>query len=303
MTHAYSLLELSGGIDVWSLSFRSQAQVTMLLWWDAVLALLSRRPCVMPYTYFQAVLQWEIAGFWTFFDLIGLPRELFVPLMQFARIAGQYAVQKGPAHTKMRALVTEIEGNLHSYRPANEEATIDFQDEEALQQARDKYHCSEAIRYSLLIYSSRVFPADADANNTDTNDNDDDDDDDNTASSIQQQQQQQTKAKMRYWSRVSLDHVMSIRPTSDTLKQLLLVIFFAGAETNIENHKNFIRRYCTRWYEFFGYHMFPCVIDLLEEVWASQDMVTEELWWGDVVDARRRRALEQGDGDLDFCFG
>jgi hypothetical protein len=32
MTHAYSLLELSGGIDVWSLSFRSQAQVTMLLW-------------------------------------------------------------------------------------------------------------------------------------------------------------------------------------------------------------------------------------------------------------------------------
>ncbi|KAJ9499511.1 hypothetical protein H2202_005094 [Exophiala xenobiotica] len=276
LTNAYALLELAGGILVWSLSFRSQTQVTMLLWWDAVVALLSRRVPVMPFTYFEAVLQWETSQFWTFFDLIGCPRELLVPLMQFAHLAGQSG-SKGNARKAMRAIVAEIETNLHSYRsPVDQEALLDNAGEESLQPARDRYHCCEAIRHSLMIYALRVFPEDkADL--------------------------AQTRARLRYLSRISLDHVASIRASSDTLKQLLLPIFLAGAETNMERHKNFIREYCKRWFEVFGYHMFPSVLEILEEVWASREVLGDDLWWGDVIDARRRSGEQ--DGDLDFCFG
>jgi hypothetical protein len=230
----------------------------------------------MPFTYFEAVLQWESSQFWTFFDLIGCPRELLVPLMQFAHLAGQSG-SKGNARKAMRAIVAEIETNLHSYRsPVDQEALLDNAGEESLQQARDRYHCCEAIRHSLMIYALRVFPEDkADL--------------------------AQTRARLRYLSRISLDHVASIRASSDTLKQLLLPIFLAGAETNMERHKDFIREYCKRWFEVFGYHMFPSVMEILEEVWASREVLGDDQWWGDVIDSRRR-AGEQ-DGDLDFCFG
>ncbi|EXJ84971.1 hypothetical protein A1O3_05646 [Capronia epimyces CBS 606.96] len=273
LSHAYSLLELAGGIDVWSLSFRSQTQVTML--WDAVVALLSRRACVMPFSYFEAVLQWEASRFWTFFELIGCPRELFVPLMQLAHLASQ-SKSKGRARNATKEIVTEIEGNLRSYQPPGNEAAYELGDEESLQQARDRYHCCEAIRYSLLIYALRVFRVD----NTDA-------------------PEPSFTARLRYLSRVSLDHVCSIRPSSPTQKQLLLPIFLAGAETTIDRHRDFIRDYCRQWFETFGYHMFTSVIGILEEVWAAQDVGGRTSWWGDVVDAQRQAS----NGELDFCFG
>ncbi|EXJ85836.1 hypothetical protein A1O1_06205 [Capronia coronata CBS 617.96] len=267
LSHAYSLLELAGGIDVWSLSFR----------WDAVVALLSRRPCVMPYTYFEAVLQWEVSQFWTFFELIGCPRELLVPLMQLAHLAGQ-SKTKGSMGKAMKAIVTEIEGNLRSYQPPDNEAVYDLEleDDESLQQARDQYHSCEAIRYSLLIYALQVFQ---------------DDEGETTRASV--------STKLRYLSRVALDHVCSIRPSSPTQKQLLLPIFLAGAQTTFDRHKNFIREYCRQWFETFGYHMFTSVIGILEEVWAGQDEADRGPWWGEVVDRWR----QAGHGDVDFCFG
>ncbi|KIX03480.1 uncharacterized protein Z518_07033 [Rhinocladiella mackenziei CBS 650.93] len=276
LSHAYALLELSGGIDVWSLSFRSQTQVTMLLWWDAVVALVSRRPCVMPYTYFEAVLQWESSQFWTFFELIGCPRELLVPLMQFAHLAGQFnRWSRGMNVTK--AVIAQVEGNLRNYQPPGEDEDVDSRDEEKVQEARDTYHCCEAIRHSLLIYALRVFS----------------DDDRYMDSSYM-------TARLKYLSRVSLDHVCSISPSSGTLKQLLFVILVAGAETNDDDHKDFIRGYCRRWFETFGYPMFTSVIEILEEVWTGRDVVGEDIWWGDVVDSRHHGGI---DGDLVFCFG
>ncbi|KAJ9620679.1 hypothetical protein H2204_012234 [Knufia peltigerae] len=274
LSNAYALLELAGGVNTWSLSFRTQTQVAMLLWWDAVVALLSRRAPVMPYTYFEAVLQWESSPFWTFFDLIGIPRELLVPLMQFAHLAGQVNSQAMPQKT-LRKIVTEIETNLKGHRPLQEDLEAEDADEDKLQEARDRYHCCEAIRYSLQIYAIRVFP------------------DQNVPVA-------RRSARLKYLSRLCLDHVISIRTSSDTLKQLLLPIFLAGAETDDQRHKDFIRGYCERWYGVFGYQMFPTTAEILEEVWASQIMVDQELWWGEVIDMRRHACQE---GDHDFCFG
>lgn len=230
----------------------------------------------MPYAYFEAVRQWESSGFWTFFDLIGCPREVFVALMQFAHLAGQVD-SRGRVRETMKAIVAGIEANLRNYRTPDLEALSATFDEESLQQTQDQNHCCEAFRYSLLIYGLRVFH-------------------DNGVGAISSQ----VRARLRYLSRACLDHVASVRLSSDTLKQLTLTIFLAGAETNDERHKDLIRAYCERWFQTFGYDMFPSVISILEEVWASQEAPEEELWWGDVIDARRQRA---GGGDFDFCFG
>ncbi|KIW11120.1 hypothetical protein PV08_10420 [Exophiala spinifera] len=274
LSNAYALLELAGGVNTWSLSFRTQTQVAMFLWWDAVVSLTSRRAPTMPYSYFEAVLQWESSPFWTFFDLVGIPRELLVPLMQFAHLVGQMN-SKNMSQKTLRKIVTEIESNLKGHHSLQEDLESDDTDEDKLQEARDRFHCCEAIRHSLQIYAIRVFP------------------DQNIPVA-------RRSARLKYLSRLSLDHVISIRTSSDTLKQLLLPIFFAGAETDDQRHKDFIRGYCERWYGVFGYDMFPTTAEILEEVWASQLMVHQELWWGEVIDMRRHACQE---GDYDFCFG
>ncbi len=59
-----------------------------------------------------------------------------------------------------------------------------------------------------------------------------------------------------------------------------------------------VRDYCRRWYEEFGYQMYSTVVEILEEVWIVRDVGGEEVWWGNVIDRR-----QDGDGNLNFCFG
>ncbi|KAK5036478.1 hypothetical protein LTS07_002205 [Exophiala sideris] len=278
---AYDLLEGAGGASSWSLSSRVQAQVSMFMWWDGVVALLSRRPCIFPYSYLETVLPWEGVQAWGFFDLNGCPRELLVPMIQLANLT-EHLDGSGKLPANLRALITDIEENIRNYKPADgaptDDFVVDLPEEEAetyFNMTTDHYHNCEAFRYALLIYILRVFKR---------------------VEGIPSY-----RARLGHLSRLVLDHVISIQDSSSIRKQLLLAVFLAGAETKSDSHRGFIRDYCAKWFDVYGYQMFTTALEILEELWSSNETDDGEIWWGDVLDVRRR--TDTRNSEADFCFG
>lgn len=262
-----------------------------------MVSLLSREKSVLPYTYLEAVLKSEGRQPWTFYELNGCPRELFVPMTQLASLAAQ---EKGnrrrsiPGRRKsddntatVPHLVAEIELSIRSYEYPGGGLSdlLDPADEEALQAERDRYHCCEAFRYSLLIYILRIFtlPRDGDGGRDGKN---------NDTS-------RHVRARLSLLSRVALDHIAACRATSVIQKQLLFAVFIAGAEARTRLQRDLVGDYCRRWYRKFGYQMYNVVLDVVEAVWTEHDAGNQDFWWGEELDARRAR-----EGDyVQFCFG
>ncbi|OAL27540.1 hypothetical protein AYO22_03444 [Fonsecaea multimorphosa] len=269
LTDAYHLLELYGGVKKWSTSRKANVQVSMILWWDAMVSLLARTECVLPYAYLETVLKTEGRQPWTFYQLNGCPRQLFVPMTQLANLSGRKWSKTASV------LVKEIEQSITNYIYPGRGLECDSDDEEAMHTERDRYHCCEGFRYALLIYILRIFPwprTDSPA---------------------------QVGARISFLSRVCLDHVAACRPTSFIQKQLLFAVFIAGSETHNTAHRALVEDYCRRWYEKFGYQMYMTVLDVMGAVWAKRDAGEQDFWWGEELDARRAK-----EGDfVQFCFG
>lgn len=273
---------------------------------------------MFPYSYLEALLPWEGSkgvGTLQFFELNACPREVTVPMMQLARMTGQFASREEvPRH--LRSLITEIKANLRNYRPpggnplcnddtadSNFDTELDFDVDMSLDmpppqsvaeqahQNLDHYHCCEAFRYALLLYILRVF--------------------DHPAPEALTATVAPFHARLGLLSRLTIDHVIAIREASPLRKQLLLALFLAGAETYSESHRQFIRDYCATWYGIYGYQMFPVAAEVLEDVWSTNDnMVTDGqcwYWWGEALDRRRRHGTGLSEDsevrDLEFCFG
>ncbi|OAP60371.1 hypothetical protein AYL99_05373 [Fonsecaea erecta] len=269
LTDAYHLLELYGGVRRWSMSRKANVQVSMILWWDAMVSLLARTECVLPYAYLETVLKTEGRQPWTFYQLNGCPRELFVPMTQLANLSGRKWSKT------VSVLVTEIEQSITRYSYPGRGLDCDSDDEETMHIERDRYHCCEGFRYALLIYILRVFRWPR----TDC--------------------PGKLSARISFLSRVCLDHVAACRPDGFIQKQLLFAVFIAGSETRSITHRVLVEEYCRRWYERFGYQMYATVLNVMQTVWAKQDAGDEAFWWGEELDARR---AEEGDF-VQFCFG
>ncbi len=234
-----------------------------------MVALLARTQCVLPYTYLEAVLRHEGRQPWTFYQLNGCPRELFVPMNQLANLSARSDDEL------VSLLVEEIEQSVEKYKYPGQGISSDWDDEEAMHTERDQYHCCEAFRYALLIYILRVFTG------------------------AGKRKRQRPSSRISFLSRVCLDHVAACRPTSLIQKQLLFPVFIAGSETRNIAHRESAAEYCRRWYRKFGYQMYPAVLDVMEAVWAEQDAGNEGFWWGIELDFRRAK-----EGDfVQFCFG
>ncbi|KIW66838.1 hypothetical protein PV04_06132 [Phialophora macrospora] len=298
LTDALNLLELCGGPEKWSLSKRANVQVSMVLWWDAIVALLARAECILPYVYLEAVLRHEGRQPWTFYELNGCPRELFVPMTQLANLTAREQDETAAL------LVSEIEQSLKRYEypgagrglyldtDTDADSDAEDEDEEAMHLERDKYHCCEGFRYALLIYILRVFKTSKQTLR-------------HTHAHAHKTHKRQTahprpaQSRISYLSRVCLDHVAACRSTSLIQKQLLFPVFIAGCETRNLTHREFAAEYCRRWFRKFGYQMYMTVLDVMEAVWTEQDTGNEDFWWGDELDARRAREGEY----VQFCFG
>ncbi|PMD40625.1 hypothetical protein L207DRAFT_554328 [Hyaloscypha variabilis F] len=276
ISEAGKILNLFGGAQSLVNSPRIQAQIVMLLWWDATIALLSRQGCVLSYSYFEAVLALEDNRNWSFFDLIGCPRELVVPLMQLASLAEENEKVSSMRWARFDLTpIDEIQAFIISWE--NPSPIIDDEiSEEQMQRQRDRWNCTEAWRYGLLIYITRVFRWDRKTN---------------------------PPLRLALYARLVLEHVNSCRRTAIVQKQAFLPLFFASCETKDQFSRQSVREYCQYWGGVCGYDLFRSAAALLEDVWREQDGVGgRAAWWGSVVDEKQRPYLDHEE-PMQFCFG
>jgi hypothetical protein len=298
LTGAYHVLELSGGIEVWTKNPRTAVQVALLTWcvnvvytfspqsfrtnadswifrWDAVVSLVNRSPCVFPYEYFDSVLVCADDRLFTFFGLCGCPQSLAVLLLKLAHLAEEKRTSSTMRFVSFDSgVVAEIEQALEMWSHTPDGTAFD--NEERVHQNMDQLHCSEAWRHGLLLYIYRVFqwaPGETPAGRV-----------------IQR-------------ARNILDHACSCIDDQFVARQALLPLFFAGCEMADPSARNTIIALCSNWHQRTGYYMFGGMIPLLEEVWTAQaTQGPEKVWWAQVVDEKARAASEDS-LQVRICFG
>lgn len=119
---------------------------------------------------------------------------------------------------------------------------------------RDRFHCIEAWRHAILLYTCRVFT---------------------------RLQDPAGLRKITYLARVTLDHVRCISRKSFIQKQVLLPVFLAGSEVDDETDRSWIREYCRYWSAAARFYMFESTRFLLEDIWNDWDPLTRNsYWWG-----------------------
>ncbi|PYH97625.1 hypothetical protein BO71DRAFT_416942 [Aspergillus ellipticus CBS 707.79] len=272
---AYGLFEACGGIEKWVTSARTQVQIGMLLWWDAITSLANREDCVFPHAYFEALLSKYTGKEWDFFGLCGCPLNLVKVVMRLARLSAekrrssfmQYIIFDTP-------VVSEIEQSLESWHHVSPPAA--FQDEESMQKDLDNMHCSEAWRNGLLLYLYRVFRWEPGC---------------------------RVPMHVIYRARVIKDHVVACREEHMISRQALLPLFFAACELQDPSSRKQILKLCSTWNDRTRYYMFGTTIPLLQEVWAEQSAKGfENVWWGQIID---KQHMLDGDSPLQMrlCFG
>lgn len=261
-------------------SSRLRAQLAMFIWYslndcihqeyilltdsglryDATIALLARGDLVLPLSYLEATLQYGKADGWNYLDLSGCQEEFVVIMARIARLAQQHemALEKENLYFDMCA-VDQVEDALRRVTVAYPMFDQDA-DEEALDVARDRYHCSEAWRNALLLYIERVF---------------------------RWTRGSPVPTSVRYLARTITEHARCMRKENTYQKQILLPLFLAGAEMKREEDKFFLRSYCSWWTQMCGSKMFIDACSFCEEIWSAVDGPESQwLWWGTIVDRR-----------------
>ena len=221
---------------------------------------------------------------WTFWDLTGCPDELIVHLIQLAQLAKQneYAATNTWLTFDL-APITATETALREWQSEMfaEPSYHDFTSDSSAVSAEadfnaqmDRFHCAEAWRLALLVYSQRVFRWDRTLAHP------------STTSRI---------------ARMILDHVRACRRISQTQKQLLLPVFLAGSEVEDDFLRQCAKSYCTWWARRSHYKMFDTVGDLLEDIW-NWRRESPSSWWGDVIE-RKMRSSDAGTNEAHYLFG
>lgn len=229
---------------------------------------------MFPYTYPYAVLSKHDGQEWDYFGLCGCPPGLVHIVMQLARLCAEKRKSSSMLCATFDAMLLEIEQSLESWDHTSLETAI--QDEESMQQDRDRMHCSEAWRNGLLLYTYRVFRWEL-------------------GSSV--------PLPILYRARAITDHVFACRDKSMVSRQALLPLFFAGCELRDQSLRSKIVEFCCIWDRRTRYHMFSNTIPLLEEVWAEQAVKGfENVWWGQIVD-KQHSSQDDHPLQMRLCFG
>lgn len=229
--------------------------------WDVTISMVSREDTVLPYSYFESLLRLEDTDTWSFFDITGCPRELFVRLVQLTHMAAEKEKLAEMRFASFRYdLVDEIEEAISAWKnnESDDMGTVEIDDENSVHDAQDKFHCYKAWQFCLLLYIHRVFRWD---------------------------RTQPPSPKIKMLARRTLDHIQSCRLSSLISKQVLLPIFLAGSEILDNGYCEMVGRYCREWHRKSGYQPFIHVLTLLESVWNQRRATgSNSVWWGSVID-------------------
>lgn len=245
--------------------------------WDANIALLSRQGCILPYSYFESLLALENERYWSFFDVVGCPRELIVHLMQLSSLAQENEQALSMQWTKFDLTsVNNIQASITDWKNTSLLAIDKDSSENSIQQQRDRYHCTEAWRYGLLIYITRVF----------------------------HWNRKSTPPKtLIIYARLIFEHVQSCRRTSIIAKQAFFPLFLAGCETEDRFLRQSIKEFCEYWDTASGYDLFRSALLLLKDIWREKNGPSgDDVWWGSIIDKKQQICRLQG-LQMQFCFG
>lgn len=230
---------------------------------------------MFPSFYCERILTVVDACQWDFFSLCGCPSDIVHVIFQMSRLAAEKTKSLGMRFVKFDdAAVAQLENALDSWNhPSSAEC---FTDEESMQLDRDRMHCSEAWRNGILLYAYRVFRW--------------------TAGEVPPMQ-------ITSRARDIVDHILACRDDAMISRQALLPLFFAACETRDHSIRRKVIELCSTWDTRTRYHMFQDTVPLLEEVWSEQERRGfENVWWGQIVDAKHRSnttsPLQQR-----ICFG
>ncbi|KAE8367924.1 fungal-specific transcription factor domain-containing protein [Aspergillus caelatus] len=272
---AYGLFEACGGIEKWATSARTQVQIGILLWWDAITSLVNREDCVLPYAYFEALMSGYNGQEWDFFRLCGCPLSLVKVVMQLARLAAEQRRSSLNQYTTFdTTLLSALEKSLESWHHIS--PVTAFHNEESMQQDVDNMHCAEAWRNGLLLYLYRVFRWMPGCS---------------------------VPFHILYRARTIMDHVFACRDKCMISRQALLPLFFAGCELQAPSSHRKILNLCASWNDRTRYHMFSTTMPLLEAVWAEQKTNGfENVWWGQIID-RQHSSDSHSPLQVRICFG
>ncbi|PLB46425.1 hypothetical protein P170DRAFT_465948 [Aspergillus steynii IBT 23096] len=278
ITRVRSILEESGGPSALTTQ-RARAQVAMMMWWDATLALVSRQGTILSRAYLDYLQRYEKEDQWSFYQLSGCPTDLVAHIFSLAELAHQRELASTMAWLTFDLTpIVQIEAQIRHWKhPLYSSHLVeldsdseDFEDadESSFHAQQDRYHCAEAWRHALLLYIERVF---------------------------KWERGTPRPRSLSRLVRITLDHVRCCRRTSLTQKQVLLPVFLAASETSSEEMRDIARNYCRWWGDRSRYHMFHSVPGLLEEIWSG------DYWWGSVVDSKTRGTV--GHIPVEFLLG
>lgn len=173
-------------------------------------------------------------------------------------------------------LVNDIQASITNWKNTSILKIDHDLSEASMQQQRDRYHCTEAWRYGLLIYITRVF---------------------------QWTRKSSPPNTLAIYARLIFEHVQSCCRTSIVAKQAFFPLFLAGCETKDRFLRQSIREFCEYWDTASGYNLFRSALSLLEDIWREQPGPSgDEVWWGSVIDQKQQAYQLQG-MSVQFCFG
>jgi hypothetical protein len=213
----------------------------------------------MPEAYLDALMVDDSMDEATFFALNGCPYSFMKVMWQFAKMAANYKqtlLELGTFDVQeVGDLVEYLKGWINNNAMSIEKNEASDED---IDDRMDRFHCIEAWRYAIILYSRRVFRS------------------------------HQDSADLRvidHLTRVILDHVRCIRETQMIQKQALLPVFLAAVEVEDENNRHFVRQYCNRWSTTARYSQFETALAAIENIWATYDASQRAVyWWGCKID-------------------
>ncbi|KAL1896365.1 hypothetical protein Sste5346_004750 [Sporothrix stenoceras] len=262
---AHRIMEAAGGVDIARNNAPLRSFLVMILWYDLITALVSRRPPVFDKEYLVSVMAWRSAHEWSLVGLNGFPDEIFDLIHDIACASAMARHSPIPRATaadlERRLWVAEMDANNPS--------------------SSSLFDC---WRQAMLLYCARVFgtgahnPFSHAPSSNMTSDGFD--------------------APLTSMAEGILAIVASMDPTSAMQKQCLLPVVLAASELGPHSttHRALradVEGYCERWNHLVGLRMYLSALHFIRSVWVCRDHHVDDddsrpVWWGTVVEQMER---------------
>jgi hypothetical protein len=243
---------------------------------DITVAFMCRKPQHISACYLHHLLSCEELPGWRFSDITGCPIAFVASMARLAVLASMYQNAAAMDWTVFDDLtfkpeLLKIRESIKTERPfLCSRETGDVNQRPDFHQNR--YHCVEAWRKAILLYTYRIFDREVFAN---------------------------APAMIANLAHGTIDHVRWIAQSDDIQRQVLIPMFLAGAEMRTKGNRDFVRNYCMHWSALPGFRQFQIVLELLEDIWQQSDLTPGIAFcWANRVSPRDWLSVISGCGVL-----